>query len=215
MAQELKRLIKHGYVEIATEITENCFVSPAVITVKKDKSIKIALDSRKLNEITLKRKAQMPNMEELISRISRKISEGEDGEVLATKLDFDYAYGQIKLDDDTKNLCIFTVTGGNFTGYYRFLKGFYGLADIPTILQERIDTTLEHKHPAWLDDIIIVTKGNLEKDNMEVRETMTKLEKAEYRLNPNKCEFFRTKSNGLATKLINKGYDLCKTNWTQ
>ena len=35
VAQELKRLIKHGYVEKATEITENCFVSPAVITVKK------------------------------------------------------------------------------------------------------------------------------------------------------------------------------------
>ena len=26
----------------------------------------------------------------------------------------------------------FTVTGGEFKGYYRFLKGFYGLADIPT-----------------------------------------------------------------------------------
>ena len=59
----------------------------------------------------------MPNMEELISRISRKISVGEDGEVLSTKLDFDYAYEQIKLDDDTKNLCIFTVTGGDFIGY--------------------------------------------------------------------------------------------------
>ena len=199
--QELKRLIKHGYVEKATEITENCFVSPAVITVKKDKLIKIALDSRKLNEITVKRKAQMPNMEELISRISRKISEGEDGEILATKLDFDYAYGQIKLDDDTKNLCIFTVTGGNFTGYYRFLKGFYGLADIPTIFQERIDTILEHKHPAWLDDIIIVTKGNLEKHEMEVRETMTKLERAGYRLNPNKCEFFKKEIEWVGHKI--------------
>ena len=124
VAQELKRLMKHGFVEKATEITENCFVSPAVITVKKDKSIKIALNSRKLNEITVKRKPQMPNMEELISRISRKISEGEDGEVLVTTLDFDYAYGQIKLDDDTKNLCTFNVTGGDFTGYYRVLKGF-------------------------------------------------------------------------------------------
>ena len=149
VALELKRLIKHGYLERATEITEDCFVSPAVITVKKDKSIKIALDSRKLNEVTIKRKAQMPNMEELISRISRKISEGKEGEILATKLDFDYAYGQIKLDENTKNLCIFTVTGGDFTGYYRFLKGFYRLADIPTIFQERIDTTLEHKNPAW------------------------------------------------------------------
>ena len=148
VALELKRLIKHGYLERATEITEDCFVSPAVITAKKDKSIKIALDSRNSYEVTIKRKAQMPNMEELISRISRKISEGKEGKIFATKLDFGYAYGQIKLDENTKNLCIFTVTGGDFTGYYRFLKAFYGLADIPTIFQERIDTTLEHKHPA-------------------------------------------------------------------
>ena len=72
MALELKRLIIHGYLERATEITGDCFVSPAVIAVKKDKSIKIALDSRKLNEITMKRKARMPNMEELFSRMSRK-----------------------------------------------------------------------------------------------------------------------------------------------
>ena len=108
--------------------------------------MKIALDSRKLNEVTIKRKAQMPNMEELNSRISKKISEEKKGETLATKLEFDYAYGQIKLDENTKNHCIFTVTGGDFTGYYRFLEGFYGLADMPTIFQERIDTTLEHKH---------------------------------------------------------------------
>ena len=61
--------------------------------------MKIALDSRKLNEVTIKRKAQMPNMEVLVSRISRKISEGK---ILAIKLDFDYAYGQIKVDENTK-----------------------------------------------------------------------------------------------------------------
>ena len=47
VADEFKRLIKNGYLERATKITENCFVSPAVITVKKHKSVKIALDSRK------------------------------------------------------------------------------------------------------------------------------------------------------------------------
>ena len=84
--------------ERATEINEDCFVSPAVITVKKDKSIKIALDSRKLNGATIKRKAQMPNMEELISRISRKKSEEKEGEIHITKLDFDFAYGQLRLN---------------------------------------------------------------------------------------------------------------------
>ena len=95
-----------------------------MITVKKDKSVKIALDSQKLNEITIKRKAQMPNMEELISRISRKIADGPAGELWASKLDLDYAYGQLILSREAQNLCIFAVTGGDFTGYYRFLKGF-------------------------------------------------------------------------------------------
>ena len=45
VANEIKRLIKNSYLERATEITENCYESPAVITVKKDKSVKIALDS--------------------------------------------------------------------------------------------------------------------------------------------------------------------------
>ena len=100
-------------------------MSPAVITVKKDKSFEIALVSPQQNEITIKRKEQMPNMEELISRKSRKISEVEDGEIVAMKLDFDYAYGQIKLNEETRDLCIFTVTGGEFTGYYRFLKKLF------------------------------------------------------------------------------------------
>ena len=70
-----ENLKKQGHIEKAKNIDENCFVSPAVITIKKDKSVKIALDSRKLNEITMKRKAQMPNMEELISQISRQIAD--------------------------------------------------------------------------------------------------------------------------------------------
>ena len=95
----------------------------------------------------------------------------------------------------------------NFTGYYRFLKRFYGLADIPTIFPERIDTTLEQKHPACLDEIIIVTKGSTEEHEMEVRETMKKLEQAGYRLNPKSANFSRTKLNGLDTKSTNKEYD--------
>ena len=48
--KELEKLIESGHLEKADNTTENCFVSPAVITIKKDKSVKRALDSRKLNE---------------------------------------------------------------------------------------------------------------------------------------------------------------------
>ena len=171
--QEIKRLLGKSKKNNRKLLRE-----PSSHHSEKDKSVKIALDSRKLNEATIKRKAQMPKMEERISRISRKISDEKEGELWLTKLDFDYAYGQIKLDDETQNLCIFTITRVEFTGYYDFLKGFYGLADIPTIIQERIDKTLEFKHPAWLNDIIIVTKGTIEKYEAEVEETMWKLENA-------------------------------------
>ena len=48
--EELEKLIKSGHIEKADETTENCFISPAVITIKKDKSVKIALDSRSLTK---------------------------------------------------------------------------------------------------------------------------------------------------------------------
>ena len=110
-------MMRQGHIEKAINIDKNCFVSPAVITVKKDKSVKIALDSRKPNKITTKRKSQMPNMEELISRISKKIADGPADEIWISKLDLDYAYCQLILSKDARNLCIFAVTGGDFTGY--------------------------------------------------------------------------------------------------
>ena len=42
--EELEKLIRKGHLEKADKTTENCFISPAVITIKKDKSVKTALD---------------------------------------------------------------------------------------------------------------------------------------------------------------------------
>ena len=63
---------------------------PQLSPSKKDKSVKTALDSRKLNEACIKRKAAMPNMEEIISKTSAKITNGE-GEIWMSKIDLDYA----------------------------------------------------------------------------------------------------------------------------
>ena len=135
----------------------------------------------------------MPNMEELISRISRKIADGEADEIWISKIALDYAYGQLPLSKNAMDLCIFAITGGNVTGYYRFLKGFYGLAVILTIFQEKIDKTLENKHPAWLDEILVVTKVTKEQHKHELIDVLTKLENAGYRLSENKIEFSNPK----------------------
>ena len=139
--------------------------------------VKIELDSRKLNEIPVNRKAQMPNMKELISRISRQIADGATDQIWILKFDLDYAYGQLQLSKRVTDLCIFAITGGNVTGYYRYLRQFNGLAGIPTIFREKVDQTLENKHLAWLDDILVVTKGTKEQHKRELIEVLTKLKK--------------------------------------
>ena len=132
----------------------------------------------------------MPNMEELVSKISAKITNGE-GEIWMSKIDLDYAYGQAKLSKEAAKHCVFSIIGGEFTGHYRFKKGFYGLSNIPTVFQELIDRVLEFKTPVWLDDIICVTNGSIEEHEKEVREVLGKLQNAGYRASEKKTELFK------------------------
>ena len=89
-----------------------------------------------------------------------KTADGQADEIWISKLDLDYAYGQLRLSNGAMDLCIFAVTVGNFFGYCLFLKGFYGLAAIPTIFQEKVVQTLEITYPPWLNDLIVIIKGS-------------------------------------------------------
>ena len=155
VGKKVEKLMKSGHLEKVKHVDEDCFVSPVVITVKSDNTVKIALDSRNLNDSCIKVRPHMTNMEELLNQISVEITKDRTKELRVSKIDLDYAYGQMMLSEETSRQCVFAITGGNFSGYYLFKKGFYGLADIPTIFQEKIDRTLEYCTPAWLDDIIV------------------------------------------------------------
>ena len=201
---ELEMLIEKGHLEKADKTTENCFISPAVITIKKDKSVKLALDSRELNEACVKRKAAMPNMEELIYKISAEITKN-NGEIWISKIDLDYAYGQAKLSKEAAKHCVFSKIGGHFTGHYRFKKAFYGLSDIPTVFQEHIDKVLEFKTPVRLDDIIYVANGTIDEHEQEVLEVLNKLQNARYRASEKKNELLKQELTWLGYHINQSG----------
>ena len=48
--KEVSRLLQEGHIVKVQEIKEDVFLQPTVITVKKDRSVKIALDARELNK---------------------------------------------------------------------------------------------------------------------------------------------------------------------
>ena len=188
---ELDRLIRSQHLERLETIEKDCFVSPVVITVKKDKPVKIALDARKLNESGIKTRPHMPNMDELINQISSKLSKNEADPIWISVKDLDYAYGQMRLAPETSKHSNFAITGEKINGYYRFLKGFYGPADIPTIFQEKIDRTLGHQIPVWLDDIIIATRGTKEQHTQKLESVLTKLENEGYKASKEKSKLYQ------------------------
>ena len=115
VGNEIEKLTKSGHLERVKQVDEDCFVSPVVITVKKDKSVKIALDSRKLNDSCIKVRPHMPIMEELLNQISVEITKDRTKKLVISKIDLDYAYGQMMLSEETSRQCVFAITGGNFS----------------------------------------------------------------------------------------------------
>ena len=85
-------------------------------------------------------------MEELLNQISVEITTDRTKELNISKIDLDYAYGQMKLSKETSRQCVFALTGGKFSGYYRFKKRFYGLADIQTIFKKNSTELLNIPH---------------------------------------------------------------------
>ena len=62
VGRDLEKLIRTGHQEKLNDVDENCFVSPVVITVKSDKSLKITLDLRKLKDSCIKIRPHTPNL---------------------------------------------------------------------------------------------------------------------------------------------------------
>ena len=122
-----------------------------------------------------------------------------------SKIGLDYAFGQMRLSEETSRQCVITLTGGKFGGYSRFKKGFYGLADILTIFQEKIDRSLEYCTPAWLDDIIVVTRGSKQDHENKLFDVPNKLEKAGYQASKKKSEFFMNRIKWLGHEIDKNG----------
>ena len=116
--EELKRMDTEGHIIKLEKCDEDCFISPMLITRKKDGSIKLALDSKLLNDQILKNKYQMPNIHELIDNVALQFSEKSNGQVWFSNLDLKNAYSQLKLCDQMSKQCNFSIVGGETTGTY-------------------------------------------------------------------------------------------------
>ena len=106
-------MLNEGHIKKLTKYSYQFFISPIVITIKKDQSIIIALDSKILNKAILKNKYQMPNIDSLIQTISQTLSAAPQEPASFTTFDLQYAYSQLNLHSDTARHCNFNLVSGD------------------------------------------------------------------------------------------------------
>ena len=151
----------------------------------------------------------MQSIDHLIDAVALYISERRKspGTYWFSKIDLKYAYSQIPLDESIAKNCNFSILGGRATGTYRFINGFYGLTDMPATFQKTIDKTLEgiNSKFAFLDDILVITKGSLNEHENELNKILEKLDKENLAINLQKCEFGKNTIEGLGFKKTPQG----------
>ena len=141
---EIAQLIKEGHIRRVDKMNDNVIIQPVVITVKKNKTVKVALDATLLNNAIQKDKYQMPNLDNLMKQVAEIINSKDEGEVRFTSLDMKYAYSQTELHPETAQHCKFQTIGGRATGTYAFNTGFYGLTTMPPDFQKIMDKILHN-----------------------------------------------------------------------
>ena len=92
MGAEIKKLIKEGHIVKLDKCTSDQFVSPVVITAKKDGIVKLALDAKPMNSQIYEKKFQMPNLLELPISAAQIITSKTEGTVWFTSIDLKYAF---------------------------------------------------------------------------------------------------------------------------
>ena len=135
----------------------------------------------------------MQSIDHLVDAVALYITQRKDspGTFWFSKIDLKYAYSQIPLDNSIAKHCNFSILGGKATGTYRFLSGLYGLTDMLATFPETIDKTLEGFSTkfAFLDDILVITKGSLREHEKELDKILKRLDNEGLAIKLQKCEF--------------------------
>jgi transposase InsO family protein len=147
---------------------------------KKDGGLRLCVDYRPLNAITIKDRYPLPLIHEIQDRIR--------GAKWFTKLDITDAYNHIRIADGEEWKTAFRTKYGHF----EYLVMPFGLTNAPPSFQRFIDEVLrKYLHLfviAYLDDILVFSEDKNEHVE-HVNKVLKELQENNIRLKLSKCEF--------------------------
>lgn len=157
--------------------SRSAWSSPIVLVTKPDQSIRICIDYRKLNEISLSDNYPIPRVSEVFEKIGNA--------KFLSQFDLTKGYYQIPLSSDTKAKSAFVTPFGLF----EFNVMPFGMKTSPATFVRLMDRVLDG-YPnavAYFDDIIIFSE-TWEQHLSHVKDVLEKLKSAGLTVRPSKCK---------------------------
>ena len=156
------------------------FASPIVLVRKKNGSLRMCVDYRKINARTIRDSYALPKIEELFMTLS--------GAKFFTSVDLSKAYYQVPLTERAKKISAFTTPFGLF----EFQRLSFGLVNAPMTFQRLMERCFHDMNLAeliiFLDDVLVHAKtlDELEERTISV---LRRLREFGLKLDPDKCIF--------------------------
>lgn len=192
LKRQLDELLEKGWIRPST----SPYGAPILFVHKKDSTLRMCVDYRGLNAITIKNSYPLPHTDDLFNRLQ--------GAKYFSKIDLRSGYHQIRIADEDIPKTAFN----SRYGHYEFLVMPFGLTSAPAtfmnlmndIFHDLLDTCVV----VFMDDILIYSKTtneHLEHLNL----VLAILKKHQLYAKMSKCEFLKTKMEFLGHVVSHKG----------
>lgn len=190
--KHLKTLLEAGIIRES----ESPYSSPIVVVRKKNGEVRLCIDYRKLNTLTIRDAYALPNLEEAFSALS--------GSKWFSVMDLKSGYYQIEMEERDKPKTAFVCP----LGFYEFNRMPQGITNAPSTFQRLMEKCMGNLHLrevlVFLDNIIVFS-SSLEEHESRLTHVLQQLRENGLKLSPSKCRFFQTSVKYLGHIVSSKG----------
>lgn len=198
----LKRWLDDNLAKGWIRPSQSSAASPILIARKPGGGVRICVDYRGVNNISLKNRYPLPLIRETLDAVCKA--------KIFTKLDVIAAFNRVRIAEGYEWLTAFITR----FGLYETLVTPFGLCGAPSTFQHYINDTLydalDQYATAYLDDIIIYS-DNPDQHTQHVREVLRRMISAGLQIDVAKCEFDTTRTKYLGIIVTPGGIEMDKT----
>jgi len=174
--KEILRLVEIG---VLTEVQESAWGTPTFIIPKKNGTVRVITDFRKVNKMIKKKSYPIPRISDTLQQL--------EGFQYATALDLNMGYYTIKLNARSRDIMTIVTEFGKFQ-YNTLPMGMCISGDIFSAKINELLGDLEGVK-TYLDDVLAITKGTFEEHVQQLRVILDRMQKAGLKVNASKCSF--------------------------